>query len=116
MYAASAINEMKVLIMSIYAMHRLNKEGTVFSTSTTSYTKDYAERALPLYLADQLIEDDNGRIRRRYRLHSDKPTTIDTALSYDINCPHCGNRLRQIGRCLNAHDLGLYRCPICDKN
>ena len=32
-----------------------------------------------------------------------------------VNCPKCGSRLKQIGRCLNAHDLGLYKCPACDK-
>ena len=60
-------------------------------------------------------KDENGRMRRRYRLHSDKPLSIETALTYDIDCPHCGARLRQVGRCLNAHDLGLYACPACDK-
>lgn len=101
--------------MSVYAMHKLNPKGTIFSTSTTSYTKEYADSALPIYLADHLIKDENGRMRRRYPLHSDKPLSIETALTYDIDCPHCGARLRQVRRCLNAHDLGLYACPACDK-
>nr|DAG54504.1 MAG TPA: terminase large subunit [Bacteriophage sp.] len=46
------------------------------------------------------------------RLH-----TIEDALAYDIKCPECGHRntLRQIGRVLDMHNLGLYKCPCCDK-
>lgn len=101
--------------MSIFAMHKLNKEGTLFSTSTTSYTEEYAEHALPIYLSSTLITDNKGMHRRRYRLHSMKPLTIEDALAIDISCPTCHHNLRQIGRSLNAHELGLYACPHCDK-
>lgn len=102
--------------MSIYELRKMNKEGTVFNAKDTFYTGEYAEQHMPLYLEGHIIVDENGRHRNRYRLHSDKATSIETALSYDINCPKCGSRLKQIGRCLNAHDLGLYKCPACDKN
>ena len=102
--------------MANYAMHKKNNEGTLFSTSQTSYSDEYAEQAMSLYLSDQLVEDNNGHMKRHYRLHAYKPHTIEMALAYDIDCPQCGHRLKQIGRCLNSHELGLYACPTCDKN
>ena len=101
--------------MSIYSMHTLNKEGTVFSAKSTFYTDEYAEQALSLYLRDQLVKDQNGRMKKQFRLHAHQPHSIEMALSYDIYCPDCGNRLKQIGRCRNSHELGLYTCPACDK-
>ena len=42
--------------------------------------------------------------------------TIEMALRYEINCPECNSgRLKQVGRCLNSHELGLYICPVCEK-
>ena len=102
--------------MSIYELRKMNKEGTVYNANDTFYTGEYAEQHMPLYLEGHIIVDENGRHRNRYRLHSDKPLTIEAALALDINCPKCGSRLKQIGRCQNAHELGLYRCPACDKN
>ena len=44
------------------------------------------------------------------------PHTIEMALAYDIKCPCCGsNTLKQVGRCLDSHELGLYECPVCDR-
>ena len=100
--------------MANYAMHKRNKEATVFSTTSTLYSDEYADASLSLFLRDQFVEDEKHRIHRQYRLHARQPHTIDMALAYDIDCPHCGHRLKQIGRCLNSHDLGLYTCPACD--
>ena len=70
---------------------------------------------MPLFLEEHLIKDEHWHIYCRYRLHSKKPLNIEEALALDIKCPKCGGRLKQIGRCLNSHELGLYRCPSCDK-
>ena len=102
--------------MAIYEMRKADKAGTVFTTKDTYYNKEYAEQYMPMYLEGHIGVDKNGRHRNRYRLHSEKPFTIEAALALDINCPKCGSRRKQIGRCLNAHDLGLYKCPACDKN
>ena len=102
--------------MAIYDMRKADKAGTVFTTKDTYYTKEYAKQYMPMYLDGHIVVDENGRHRNRYRLHCDKPLTIEAALALDINCPKCGSRLKQIGRCLNAHDLGLYKCPACDKH
>ena len=43
MYAAPATIERKVLIMSIYELRKMNKEGTVFNAKDTLYTGEYAD-------------------------------------------------------------------------
>ncbi len=103
--------------MSIIDMHKMNPEGTVFLTTETFATKEYADKSMPMYLEEKLVQNSKGNFIRNYRLHVSKPTSIETALSYDIICPQCHVKcLRQIGRCLNAYDLGLYKCPACDKD
>lgn len=58
-----------------------------------------------------------GDVHRFYRLHAAQPHSIDMALAYNIKCPKCHTHLlKQVGRCLNYHDLGLYKCPVCDKD
>ena len=70
-----------------------------------------------LYLSEQLSSDQYGRLHRAYRLHAKKPHTVEMALQYDIKCPRCRARdLKQVGRCLSSHDLGLYKCRVCDKD
>ena len=45
------------------------------------------------------------------------PHTIEMALQYEIHCPECNQGiLKQVGRCLNSNELGLYVCPVCDKH
>ena len=49
-----------------------------------------------------------GQNHRFYRLHAMNPHTIEMALAYDIKCPCCSNNtLKQVGRCLDSHELGL---------
>ena len=101
--------------MTIYDLIKLNKEGTAFNARETFTTAEYADRYYRMYLKCSLVENEKGHFKKRFRLHTVKPTSIETALTYDIYCPDCGKRLRQIGRCLDSHDLGLYKCPTCDK-
>jgi predicted RNA-binding Zn-ribbon protein involved in translation (DUF1610 family) len=42
--------------------------------------------------------------------------TEEMAFAYEIHCPKCGNHLKQIGRQLTLNTLGLYKCPVCDRN
>lgn len=102
--------------MAIYPIHKINKEGTLLGASHSSYTDEYADRVCSLYLSDELVPTDGGRILRRYRLCAQRPHTIEDYLAYDINCPKCHNRLKLVGRALNSHELGLYACPCCDRH
>ena len=99
--------------MSNFALRATKGSNTLIPIST-HYSDEYAER-LEMHLRSELVEDEAGHMRTRYRLHAAEPHTIDMALRYDIDCPECGNRLKQIGRCKNFHELGLYYCPACEK-
>ncbi len=82
----------------------------------TYNTEDAIKRVHELYLTTDYVKDDwSDSLHRYYRLHSTIPHTIDMSLGYEIECPECHRRkMRQIGRSLNAYDLGLYYCPDCD--
>ncbi len=81
------------------------------------YSEEYTQSRFKLYLTTEYTRDDYGDVRRFYRLHAVDPHSIDMALAYNIKCPKCRSHLlKQMGRCLNYHDLGLYKCPVCDKD
>ena len=49
-------------------------------------------------------------------LHAEQPHDMEMAFAYDIHCPNCHNgMLKQTARPLSYNELGLYRCPVCDK-
>ena len=78
-----------------------------------SFIKNTSE----LYLSEQLTSDQYGHMHHAYRLHAKKPHTVEMALLYDIKCPRCRVRdMKLVGRCLSSHDLGLYKCRVCDKD
>lgn len=81
------------------------------STCTEEFLQDYTS----LYMTTERITDSQGKGHRYYRLHANKPHSIEMALAYDIHCPKCGEVLKQVGRCKDFHTLGLYRCFTCDK-
>lgn len=69
-----------------------------------------------LYLSDEVHLDTNQNTKKYYRLHAQESHSIEDALAYDIVCPNCGRtHLKQVGRMLNYNDLGLYTCPVCNK-
>jgi len=69
-----------------------------------------------LYLRDEIHKDDHGKLHKYYRLHAKQAHNIEMAFAYDIHCPNCkSSMLKQIGSSLNYNELGLYRCPVCDK-
>lgn len=94
-----------------------NKKTNILHPSNSSYSDEYAQRMCDLYLSDEVHTGNDGKLHRYYRLHAKQPHSIEYALAYDIKCPGCGQRgtLKQVGRVLNGYDLGLYRCPICEK-
>lgn len=102
--------------MGIYSLAKSNKEGTHLRPTNTFYSDEYAQEHCDFYLKAEFHNDEKGRVHKCYRLHSQQPHNIEMALAYDIKCPNCSaGMLKQIGRCVTSHELGLYRCPICDK-
>ena len=103
--------------MANYPIHRMCKDNdTLLGATTSFYSDECAESMCVLHLRDELHKDAKGNLQRYYRLHAYHPHTIEMALRYEINCPECNSgRLKQVGRCLNSHELGLYICPVCEK-
>lgn len=101
--------------MANYKLRKVNEEGTLLRPHDTMMTDEYAEQYADLLLRSSIIKDKDGKLFNEYRLIAREPHTIEMALAYDIECPKCGKNLKQVGRCLNSHKLGLYRCPTCDK-
>lgn len=99
----------------VYGLSAFKKGGKYMIPHETTFTNEYAESMCSLWLTDEVVKDERGELHRYYRLHAQQPHNIEMALAYDIQCPRCSQKLKQIGRCLNSHELGLYRCPICDK-
>ena len=80
-------------------------------------SEEYIQEHYELYLSTEYTRSQCGDVHRFYRLHAAQPHSIDMALAYNIKCPKCHTHLlKQVGRCLNYHDLGLYKCPVCDKD
>lgn len=102
--------------MTNYSISKMNKEGTLLRPTGSYFSDEYAEKMCDLYLRNEIHEDKHRKLHKYYRLHAKQPHNIEMALAYDIHCPNCSvGMLKQIGREVNSHELGLYVCPICDK-
>lgn len=101
--------------MANYPLIKLNKESTLFLPQNTSYSNEYAEQACDLHIRSEVHDEGHGLLKKYYRLHAKRPHNIEMALVYDIKCPDCGHLLKQVGRCLNSHELGLYICQNCNR-
>ena len=100
----------------IYSLSKNNKEGTFLHAMSTYYSEEYAQAMCELYLEDELVKDEHGKMKKFYRLHAKNAHTLEQAFAYDIDCPNCSNgRLKQVGRQLSNTELGLYACPNCSK-
>lgn len=98
----------------IYKLHK-NKTNNFLTASHGSYTEDYAQSMFDLYLKDELIKNDTGRVEKFYRLYAKEDHTQDMALAYDVQCPDCKSTLKQVGRQMTFNKLGLYKCSHCGK-
>lgn len=101
--------------MAVYPAFKMNKQGTLIGSTTSTYSEEYAERMCSLYLTDELYRNEEGRMQKYYRLNAKEMHTPEMALAYDLDCPRCKNRMKQVGRQLSANTLGLYNCPVCNK-
>ena len=98
----------------IYPLHG-QAEGNFLIPSNSYYSEEYAQRRCALYLSDEIAKDEEGKARKFYRLHARHEHTQEEAFAYDIKCPKCNGRLKQIGRQISLNDLGLYTCPACNR-
>jgi len=102
--------------MANYPLTAMNKEGTLLRSNNSYYSDEYAESMCDLFLRDCVVKDEQGKLHKYYRLHAKQAHNAEMALAYDIRCPECPcGMLKQIGRQLSYNELGLYRCPVCDK-
>jgi hypothetical protein len=102
--------------MANYPLKASNKEGTLLLPNNSSYSDEYAEKTCDLFLRSSVEQDEQGKLHKYYRLHAKQAHNTEMALAYDIQCPECRvGMLKQIGRQLSYNELGLYRCPVCDK-
>ena len=102
--------------MRNYPLIAKNKEGTLLHPQNSYYSDEYTESMCDLFLRDCLVKDEQGKQHKYYRLHARQAHNMEMAFAYDIHCPECNSgMLKQISRPLNYHELGLYRCPVCDK-
>ena len=97
-----------------YPLHG-QKQGNYLTPVNSYYSDEYTQRRYDLYLADEVARDEEGKVRKFYRLHAKHGHTQEMALAYDIKCPKCNGRLKQVGRQLSSSVLGLYSCPACNR-
>lgn len=101
--------------MANYPLIKTNKEGTLYLPLSTYYSDEYAERMCDLHIRSEVHDEGHGVLNTYYRLHAMHPHNIEMALAYDIQCPKCSHLLKQVGRCRDSHELGLYTCPVCNR-
>jgi len=102
--------------MANYPLKAMNKEGTLLLPNNSFNSDEYAESMCDLFLRDCVVKDEQGKLHKYYRLHAKQAHNAEMALAYDIRCPECHvGMLKQIGRQLSYNELGLYRCPVCDR-
>ena len=102
--------------MKNYPLIKKNEEGTLLHPQHSYYSDEYTENMCDLFLRDCIVEDEQGKQHQYYRLHARQAHNMEMAFAYDIHCQECNSgMLKQISRPLNYNELGLYRCPVCDK-
>lgn len=90
-------------------------KGNLLTPSNSYYSEEYARRMCDLYLSDEVAKDEEGKVRKFYRLHAKHDHTQEMALTYGIKCPKRSASLKQIGRQISLNELGLYSCPACNR-
>lgn len=77
-------------------------------------TQDYLAEHETLFMTEHFIE--NGcKHYSRYRVRSCEPIRFTDTLEYDIECPHCHDKLRLCGLPVDSTTHGLYKCRRCDE-
>ena len=102
--------------MANYPLKATSKGGTLLLPNNSYISDEYAEKTCDLFLRSSVEQDGQGKLHKYYRLYAKQAHNTEMALAYDIQCPECRvGMLKQIGRQLSYNELGLYRCPVCDR-
>ena len=101
--------------MACYPLSKTERTGKTMMPLHTFSIEEFIRDRYDLYLTDELIYNEAGKLKHYYRLHSKNPHCMEDYLEYDIMCPKCSKLLKSIGRPVDYNQLGLYKCPICDK-
>ena len=102
--------------MTCYPLSKTERTGNTMMPLQTMNSEEFIRDRYDLYLTDELIYNNDGRLNRRYRLPSKELHRMEDYLAYDILCPKCSRVLKPVGRPIDYNDLGLYACPFCDKH
>lgn len=101
----------------VFNLHETDHEDGTYGLhpTSTSYSEEYAERKCKFYLTDEYFKNDNGGVDVYYRLHSPRMAhNNNQALIYDVYCPRCGKKMRQVTTNQDLHTLGYYECKQCN--
>lgn len=101
--------------MTCYPLLKTKRTGNTMMPLKTLNSEKYVRERYDLYLKDELINNNNGKLKHCYRLHSKELHRMEDYLAYDILCPKCNRVLKAIGRPIDYNNLGLYACQFCDK-
>ena len=89
------------------------KTTTICSVPPAHSTLMNAPRVCATFIFVMSHKDAKGNLQRYYRLHATVRTPLKWRALRD-QLPECSNgRLKQVGRCLNSHELG-HICPVCE--
>lgn len=102
--------------MACYPLSKAERTGKVMMPLQTMNSEAFIRERYDLYLMDELIYNNDGKLNHRYRLHSKQAHSMEDYLAYDILCPKCNRVLKAIGRPINYNNLGLYACSFCDNH
>lgn len=102
--------------MSNYPLHKLNHNSGHLYPQTSFYSNEAADSLCTLHLRSELYKGTDGKHHTAYRLHAHDSHTLEDTFGYVVHCPRCSTHvMKQVGRCLDSHTLGLYTCPACEK-
>lgn len=102
--------------MTCYPLTKTERTSTTMMPLQTMNREEFIRDRYDLYLTDELIYNNDGKLNHRYRLHSKHYHSMEDYLAYDILCPKCSRVLKPVGRPLDHNELGLYACSFCDKH
>gem|GEM_PF-2839694 len=78
--------------MTCYPLTKTERTGKIMKPLQTMNSEEFIRDRYDLYLTDELIYNDDGKFKRRYRLHSKQAHRMEDYLAYDILCPKCSHR------------------------
>ena len=101
--------------MTCYPLTKTERTSKTMKPLQTMNSEAFIRDRYDLYLTDELLYNDGGKLKRHYRLHAIEPHRMEDYLAYDILCPKCSRVLKPVGRPIDHNGLGLYTCPFCNK-